>query len=66
MALYAALAAAGVLAYANALGQPFMFDDMAAIVDNDSIRRLADPGVRRPERERPVAGRPLVNLEEHP
>jgi hypothetical protein len=62
MVSYAALAAAGGLAYASALGQPFMFDDMAAIVDNDSIRRLADPGVLRPERERPVAGRPLVNL----
>ena len=62
MVIYAALAAAGALAYVNALDQPFMFDDMAAIVDNDSIKRLTDPEVLRPERERPVAGRPLVNL----
>jgi hypothetical protein len=56
------LAFAGTVIYANALRQPFMFDDMSAIVDNDQIRRLATPRVLVPDRERPVSGRPLVNL----
>jgi protein O-mannosyl-transferase len=56
-----ALALAGSLAYANAVGRPFMFDDVSAIIDNERIRQL-DPTVFLPERERPVAGRPLVNL----
>jgi hypothetical protein len=60
--LHAGLALAGSLAYLNSLRQPFMFDDVTAIVDNEQIRRLADVGVLLPERERPVAGRPLVNL----
>jgi hypothetical protein len=59
--LHAALALAGSLAYVNAVRRPFMFDDVAAIVGNDQIRQL-DPAVFLPERERPVAGRPLVNL----
>ena len=60
--LYTTLAAAGAIAYADALNQPFMFDDMGAIVDNRSIRQLTDAAVLHPERETPVAGRPLVNL----
>jgi len=60
--MFVVLAVVGVLTYANALRQPFMFDDMSAIVDNQQIRRLTDPRVLLPERERPVSGRPLVNL----
>jgi protein O-mannosyl-transferase len=56
------LALAGSLAYLNSLRRPFLFDDIAAIVDNAQIRRLADLRVFLPERESPVAGRPLVNL----
>ena len=56
-----ALALAGSLAYANSVRRPFMFDDVSAIIDNDRIRQL-DYAVFLPERERPVAGRPLVNL----
>ena len=54
---------AGSLVYLNSLSTPFMFDDMATIVDNEQIRRLSDLAeVLQPERERPVAGRPLVSL----
>jgi protein O-mannosyl-transferase len=56
------LAVVAGLTYANALGQPFMFDDVSAIINNERIRHLTDPRVLLPERERPVAGRPLVNL----
>jgi tetratricopeptide (TPR) repeat protein len=58
-----AIVIAGFLAYANSLSGPFVFDDRLAIVENPSIRRWWDPGVVLfPERELPVAGRPLVNL----
>ena len=60
--MFVGLAVAGAVTYANSLKQPFLFDDMSAIVDNERIRELADPRVLAPERERPVAGRPLVNL----
>jgi protein O-mannosyl-transferase len=56
------LALAGSAVYLNSLQRPFMFDDMSAIVDHPGIRQLSDPHVLLPERERPVAGRPLVNL----
>jgi hypothetical protein len=57
------LALVGLLVYLNSIGKPFMFDDMSSVVENDRIRRLSDlPRVLTPERERPVAGRPLVNL----
>jgi hypothetical protein len=60
--IHAGLALAGGLAYLNSLKRPFLFDDVSAVVDNERIRRLADLDVLLPERERPVAGRPLVNL----
>ena len=56
------VALAGSLTYVTSLRRPFMFDDISAIVDNPHIRRLADMQVFLPERESPVAGRPLVNL----
>jgi len=61
--LNAVLALVGSLVYLNSLGKPFMFDDMSAVVNNERIRDLSDlPNVLSPERERPVAGRPLANL----
>ena len=54
---------AGCLVYLNSVSNPFMFDDIAAIVDNGQIRQLSDwSNVLQPQRERPVAGRPLVSL----
>jgi tetratricopeptide (TPR) repeat protein len=58
-----ALAMAGILAYANSLSNPFVFDDQASIVDNDRIRHVWNlSSVLFPERELAVAGRPLVNV----
>ena len=48
--------------YANSLSGPFVMDDVASIVENTHIRewwRLS--GLLFPERELPVAGRPVVN-----
>jgi Flp pilus assembly protein TadD len=54
---------AGSLAYSNSLAGPFVFDDELSILENLSIRELWHLGrVLAPERELPVAGRPLVNL----
>lgn len=54
---------AGLIAYAGSLSGPFIFDDLATVVQNPSIR---DPGdmvaVFSPPAQTPVAGRPLVNL----
>ncbi len=59
----AVIVIAGCLAYANSVSGPFVFDDQLSIVENPSIRRWWQPGtVLFPERELPVAGRPLVNL----
>jgi protein O-mannosyl-transferase len=52
-----------VLTYGNSLKGPFILDDEASIVQNTQIRewwRLSE--VLLPERDSPVAGRPLVNL----
>src|SRR6185436_20424638 len=57
------IAAAGVVAYANTLANPFIFDDEFAIVRNQSIRDPGDLGaVFSPPVESPTAGRPLANL----
>ncbi len=54
---------AGVLAYANSLGGPFLLDDQGAIVENFSIRRLSSLSVvLSPPRQSSVAGRPVANL----
>lgn len=58
----AVIVVAGALAYANALGTPFIFDDTAAIVDNPTVRTLQFPDALFSPRENPTAGRPLVNL----
>jgi tetratricopeptide (TPR) repeat protein len=63
------LAAALWLVYRSALDDPFIFDDSATIVANESIRQLwplwtAEPGLSalHPPTESPVRSRPLVNL----
>lgn len=53
---------AGALTYANSLSAPFAFDDQLSIVENASIRQWNLRTLLFPERELPVAGRPLVNL----
>jgi tetratricopeptide (TPR) repeat protein len=57
------LVIAGILAYANSLSGPFIFDDSLSIVENPRIRQLFQlTRVLVPERNSPVAGRPLVNV----
>src|SRR5689334_3804088 len=58
----AVIALDGVLAYANALRTPFIYDDSIAIVGNANIRTLRLPDALFSARENPTAGRPLVNL----
>ena len=53
---------AGVLAYANSLSGPFIFDDEATVAENASIRDLRSTAVFFPQREAPTAGRPIVNV----
>ena len=53
----------GVLVYANSLAGPFILDDQLSIVDSPYIRRLLPLSrLLFPERESPVAGRPIVNV----
>jgi tetratricopeptide (TPR) repeat protein len=52
---------AGVAAYANALGHPFIFDDSLSIIDNPSIRTVGTSLLGGPS-QLPTAGRPLVNV----
>lgn len=59
------LALAGLLAYANSFGVPFLFDDIPAIAENTSIRGFARPGelLFPPSlRGSSAAGRPVVNI----
>jgi Flp pilus assembly protein TadD len=57
------LIAAGLFTYWNSLRAPFVWDDDTAIVTNESIRRISALGdVLVPPLERPVSGRPVVNL----
>ena len=54
-----------LMAYANSLAGPFVFDDLPAIPENPSIRRLWPLGpVLRPDVDGglTISGRPLVNL----
>jgi protein O-mannosyl-transferase len=53
----------GALAYANSLSGPFILDDDLSIVTSPYIRSLTPLSrVLFPERESPVAGRPVVNV----
>ena len=57
------LVLAGCVAYSNSLSGPFAFDDQLSIVNSPEIRNLSNlERVLSPEKESPVAGRPLVNL----
>ena len=60
----AILVVAGVLAYWNSFSVPFVLDDLAAIVDNRSIREWWNlAGLVVPQQgASPVAGRPVVNI----
>jgi hypothetical protein len=54
---------AGALAYANSLDGPFILDDHLSIVSSPHIRQWWPlSSLLFPERESPVAGRPLVNV----
>jgi protein O-mannosyl-transferase len=59
--MLAILAVAAVLAYANSLRVPFVLDDQITVLENPQIRTFWSTAVFMPERELPVAGRPLVN-----
>src|SRR5262249_17238363 len=61
-AAYAALIVlAGALAYSNSLRGPFLWDDQLTVLVNEQIRSTNLSEILSPERELPVAGRPLVN-----
>jgi tetratricopeptide (TPR) repeat protein len=69
LGIFVLLAAAVAMVYARAVDTPFVFDDRVSIVDNPSIVKLwpllgapESPGPLNPSRNRPTAGRPLVNL----
>ena len=54
---------AGIIAYANSLAGPFLYDDHRAVVNNPQIHQLWPLSIPlSPQAESPVAGRPLVNL----
>src|SRR6202158_1773882 len=58
----AVIVIAGSLAYSNSLSGPFVFDDTLSILENMQIQQWWRLGsVLFPDRELPVAGRPLVN-----
>jgi tetratricopeptide (TPR) repeat protein len=53
----------GVLAYANSIHGPFIFDDRRAVLENPTIRELwSISAVLHPPGQTPVAGRPISNL----
>jgi tetratricopeptide (TPR) repeat protein len=62
----AVIALAGSLAYLNSVSTPFLFDDMASVVDNERIRDISHWGnfwsTLNPGPNSPVSARPLVNL----
>ena len=58
-----ALIALIAFSYSNSLHGPFIYDDRDTILDNPTIRDVAQIGqVLRPPFETPVAGRPIANL----
>src|SRR5580704_7820175 len=61
----ALIALAGLAAYSNSFGAPFVYDDLTSILQNDSIRHLWPPwNVFSPPRGDgwTVDGRPILNL----
>lgn len=58
----ALLVMAVVLAYANTLRAPFLFDDVGAVMENPTIRNLASLAVFQPPADgSTTTGRPIVN-----
>src|SRR6266850_125030 len=58
-----AIVVTALLAYANSLSGPFIFDDLISIVQNQQIREWWNlTTVLTPGRELPTAGRPLVTV----
>lgn len=55
------IALAALAAYANAFGNPFVFDDQSTVVENPTIRSITDSLAGGPAQSA-TAGRPLVNL----
>ena len=60
----AAIVVAGVVAYCNSLGGPFVFDDSSSIVSNPTIRSLWPPWapLGPPNAAITVQGRPVLNF----
>jgi protein O-mannosyl-transferase len=58
----AVIVVATCAAYANSLHGPMVLDDRITITENPQIRELWRSSVLMPERELPVAGRPLANV----
>ena len=58
----AVIVLAGILSYSNSLSGPPLADDHPSLLENQHIRTLQPSSVLFPERENPLAGRPLVNL----
>jgi tetratricopeptide (TPR) repeat protein len=58
---FVALALLAATVYANSLRGPFLFDDLASIPENPSIRQLSTAWFP-PNRGEAVSGRPLVNV----
>ncbi len=57
------LVAAVALAFGNGLGAPFLFDDVAAVLTNPTIRELGSWSVLQPPADGgTTTGRPIVNL----
>lgn len=57
------LLAAVALAFGNSLGAPFLFDDVAAVLTNPTIRDLGSWAVLQPPADGgTTTGRPIVNL----
>lgn len=58
------IVAAGLAGYANSFRGPFVFDDVASILDNPSIRHLSSvaAALSPPSGGLTVSGRPLLNL----
>ena len=58
------IVAAVIAAYGNSLAGPFIYDDVKAIVENPTIRRLwpLGPVLSPPGEGQTVSGRPLLNL----
>jgi hypothetical protein len=53
---------AGALTYANSISGPFVLDDLLSVVHNRQISEWRLGNIFFPERDSPLAGRPLVNL----